>query len=392
MSQKLPDYLSEAGELRETLTELRAAFHRTPELGNREFQTAERIEQTLRAIGLRPRRMLDTAVVATLHGSRPGPTVAFRADMDALTVQETTGAPFASEVPGVMHACGHDVHMTAALGAAMLLSRHRKELAGSVRFLFQPDEEGEGGAQRMIAAGCLQDVSAVFGGHVTPDLPEGTVGVRYGKFYAASDTFAIKIFGRAAHGAEREKGIDALAAGSEMVQRLLALPQRLPGERSVVSVGTFRAGSARNVVADEAELTGICRTLGPDMRNAMRALLRETCRDVASLTDAHIQTELQKSYPGVVNHDEGSRLVQTAAERLLGAEHVQVLEYPTMKTDDFGYFLMHRPGAYYHFGAGCELPLHNPDFLPAERAAITASAVNAAVLHTYLQTANHTEG
>lgn len=390
MNPSLPDYLTEAAQLGDTLSELRTAFHVNPELGNHEFQTAERIEQTLRALGLRPRRVAGTGVSATLHGNRPGPMAALRAEMDALPVQETTGAAFASRTPGVMHACGHDVHMAAALGTAMLLSRHRAEIAGSVRFLFQPDEEGEGGAERMIEAGCLRGVDALFGGHVTPDLPAGTVGVRYGKFYAASDTFQITLFGRAAHGAEREKGVDALAAGALMVQRLLALPEQIPGERSVVSVGTFRAGSARNIVPDEAQLTGILRTLGPDARNAMRALLRETCRDVSSLTDAQIEMRLQKSYPGIVNSYAETELVQTAAERLLGEDRVQELDYPTMKTEDFGCFLLRCPGVYYHFGAGCDLPLHNPGFLPQEDTVVTAAAVNAAVLHTFL-TGNPTE-
>ena len=391
MNQSLPDYLSEAAELESELFSLREAFHRMPELGNHEYQTAERIEHALRACGLRPRRVLDTAVVATLHGSRPGPVIALRADMDALPVQEMTGAPFASESPGVMHACGHDVHMSAALGAAMLLSRHRDALCGSVRFLFQPDEEGEGGAERMIAAGCMNGVRAVFGGHVTPDLPAGTVGVRYGKFYAASDTYQIRLFGRAAHGAEREKGIDALEAGSLLVHELLRLPERLSGERSVVSVGTFRAGTARNVVADEAELTGIMRTLGDEARLTMRSYLREACRGVANQTDVSVEIQLQKSYPGVVNHDAEVDHVRRVAGQLLGRDHVTVLDLPTMKTDDFGYFLLHRPGVYYHFGAGCEQPLHSPDFLPEEHTVLTGAALHAAVLHSYLNQAINTE-
>ena len=389
MNQSLPDYLSEAAELESELFSLRESFHRMPELGNHEFKTAERIEHTLRALGLRPRRVLDTGVVATLHGSLPGPTIALRADMDALPVQETTGAPFASENPGVMHACGHDVHITSALGAAMLLSRHRHELRGSVRFLFQPDEEGEGGAERMIAAGCMKGVKAVFGGHVTPDLPAGTVGVRYGKFYAASDTFQIRLFGRAAHGAEREKGVDALEAGAILVQELIRLPERLTGERSVVSVGTFRSGTARNVVADEAEITGIMRTLGDEARLTMRSLMRDACRGVANQTDVSVEIQLQKSYPGVINHDAETDHVRRVAGKLFGRKNVVVLDLPTMKTDDFGYFLLHHPGVYYHFGAGCDKPLHSPDFLPEAHTALTGAALHAAVLHSYL--ANYTE-
>ena len=389
MNQSLPDYLSEAAELESELFSLREAFHRMPELGNHEFKTAERIEHTLRALGLRPRRVLETGVAATLHGSLPGPTIALRADMDALPVQETTGAPFASENPGVMHACGHDVHITSVLGAAMLLSRHRHELRGSVRFLFQPDEEGEGGAERMIAAGCMKGVRAVFGGHVTPDLPAGTVGVRYGKFYAASDTFQIRLFGRAAHGAEREKGVDALEAGAILVQELIRLPERLTGERSVVSVGTFRSGTARNVVADEAEITGIMRTLGDEARLTMRSLMRDACRGVANQTDVSVEIQLQKSYSGVINHDAETDHVRRVAGKLFGRKNVVVLDLPTMKTDDFGYFLLHHPGVYYHFGAGCDKPLHSPDFLPEAHTALTGAALHAAVLHSYL--ANYTE-
>lgn len=389
MKENIPDYLSEAAELESELFSLREAFHRMPELGNHEFKTAERIEHTLRALGLRPRRVLETGVFATLHGSLPGPTIALRADMDALPVQETTGAPFASENPGVMHACGHDVHITSVLGAAMLLSRHRHELRGSVRFLFQPDEEGEGGAERMIAAGCMKGVKAVFGGHVTPDLPAGTVGVRYGKFYAASDTFQIRLFGRAAHGAEREKGVDALEAGAILVQELIRLPERLTGERSVVSVGTFRSGTARNVVADEAEITGIMRTLGDEARLTMRSLMRDACRGVANQTDVSVEIQLQKSYSGVINHDAETDHVRRVAGKLFGRKNVVVLDLPTMKTDDFGYFLLHHPGVYYHFGAGCDKPLHSPDFLPEAHTALTGAALHAAVLHSYL--ANYTE-
>jgi amidohydrolase len=241
----------------------------------------------------------------------------------------------------------------------------------------------------MIAAGCMKGVSAVFGGHVTPDLPAGVVGVRYGKFYAASDTFQIRLFGRAAHGAEREKGIDALEAGAILVQELIRLPERLTGERSVVSVGTFRAGTARNVVADEAVITGIMRTLGDEARLTMRSLMRDACRGVANQTDVSVEIQLQKSYSGVINHDAETDHVRRVAGKLFGRKNVVVLDLPTMKTDDFGYFLLHHPGVYYHFGAGCDKPLHSPDFLPEAHTALTGAALHAAVLHSYL--ANYTE-
>ncbi len=379
------DYLAKATQLGGTLSELREAFHRTPELGNREYQTAARIESVLQDCGLEVTRMLSTAIVGTLRGGKPGPTVAIRADMDALPILEQTGAPFASQNPGVMHACGHDVHMAAALGAAMLLSQQRENLPGTVKFFFEPDEEDEGGARRMMDAGCLNGVDAVFGAHVTPELEAGQIGVKYGKFYAASDVFHIVLHGVGCHGAEREKGIDALAAAARLVPELLALPEHFPEERCVVSVGSFHAGTAGNIVSDRAEIKGIIRTLGGDTRGAMRGLLKETIRRVAIETDAKADVILRESYPGIVNHDDASAFVERTAKAVFGQDAVRVLEKPTMKTEDFGYFLAARPGAFYHIGAGCDLPLHNPAFLPAAETVVTAAALHASVAHTFLE-------
>ena len=198
----MTDFLSEASSLQSFLQAVRQTLHRAPELGNQEFKTSAYLRSVLEPLGLTVENPFGTALCATLHGARPGRTAALRADMDALPVAEATDAEFSSRTPGVMHACGHDIHMTAAVGAAMLLAAHRETLCGSVRFLFQPDEEGCGGAQRFVDAGCLRGVDAVFGAHVSPELPLGSVGIRYGKFYAASDTFSITVRGKSAHGAE----------------------------------------------------------------------------------------------------------------------------------------------------------------------------------------------
>ena len=379
----LTDYLSEARAAAEELYALRESIHREPELGNREFRTAEKIEAYLRSLGIETERFLDTAVVGRLRGALPGPIAALRADMDALPLQEETGAAFASETPGIMHACGHDVHTAAALGAARLLSARRDTLPGSVVFLFQPDEEGDGGAQRLMEAGALEGVDAVFGGHVSPELPLGALGVRYGKFYAAADLFRITLTGRSCHGAEREKGVDALAAAAALVPALLALPERIE-DRSVVTVGTFRAGAADNIVPGSAELRGIIRTLGPDARRIMRERIAETVADLARETGTEADLELRGGYPGVVNEDGMTALVENVSRRLLGETQVRRIAEPTMMTEDFGYYLAERPGSFYHIGAGCSLPLHNPAFLPAPEAVVTAAAVHAAVLDAYL--------
>ena len=381
----IPDYRQEANCLRDTICALRADFHARPELGNREYKTAARIEDALHGLGVETERVTETAVVGTLHGALPGPIAALRADMDALPVQEATGAPFASRVPGVMHACGHDVHIAAALGAAMLLSRHRDTLAGSVRFLFQPDEEGDGGAERMLQAGCLRRVEAVFGAHVSPEYPAGHVAVRYGKFYAASDMLRITVRGKGAHGAEREKGVDALGAAALLTTRLLKLPERFRHERCIVSIGSLHAGTAGNILADTATMKGILRTLGEDSRAEMNALVHQTCRDVERETGAVIDCRIIASYPGIVNHDAPTAAAEQAAQALLGADRVHRIETPTMKTEDFGYFLQKKAGTYYHIGAGCDAPLHSDRFLPTAECVVTAAAVNAAVLHSYLR-------
>lgn len=240
--------------------------------------------------------------------------------------------------------------MTAAVGAAILLATHRKTLCGSVRLSFQPDEEGCGGAQRFVDAGCLHGVDAVFGAHVSSELPLGSVGIRYGKFYAASDTFSITIRGKSAHGAEPEKGIDALQAAAQLAARLVSLRGALNGERCAVTVGTLQSGTAINIVADTAQLTGILRTLGPDSRVRMRTLVTDAAAEIAAQTGTQINVQLCASYPGIVNDDGASRLVHEIAMQLLGKPCVAVLQQPTLMTEDFGYYLSAAYGCFYHVG------------------------------------------
>ncbi len=375
--------LEEASGLLEVLTSLRNEFHEIPELGNQEFQTSERIESCLKELGLEVLRPFGTAVVGILRGGKPGKTLALRADMDALPLEENTGAACTSKNPGVMHACGHDIHITALLGAARLLSRHRDRLCGTVKFLFQPDEEGNGGAKRLVEAGCMEDVDAVFGAHVSPDLPLGHVGVCSGKFYAASDTFTVHVYGKSAHGAQRENGIDALAAAARMVTALLALPDGFDSP-CVLSVGTLQAGSAINIIPDHAVFTGILRTLGTRDRTRMKQLFRDTIQQIARETNTAPEIILRESYPGVVNTPAMTELVAHTAVSLLGDDRVHILQIPTMTTEDFGYLIDASQGSFYHVGAGCSTPLHHPAFFPDPAVAVTAAAVHTAVAEAYL--------
>ena len=379
------DFLAEANALAPEVTALREDFHRHPEPGNREFRTAEKVENYLRSLEIETTRVLETAVVGTLRGGRPGRCAALRADLDALPVAEATGAPFASETAGVMHACGHDVHLSALLGAAKLLSAHREGLHGTVKFFFQPDEEGDGGARRMIAASCMEGVDAVFGCHISPDLPYGTVGVRYGKFYAASDIFDVTVLGKSAHGAEREKGVDALGAAAEMVTALLKLPEELLPEKSVVTVGAFHAGNKENVLPGRAELLGILRTLGPDSRARLQRRFGETLESLAARTGTAVEYSFRSGHGGVVNTEAETEIVEETAAALFGADKVTRIETPTMTSEDFGFFIEAAgAGSYYHVGAGCSAPLHSPEFLPRPGTVITAAALHAAVVTRYL--------
>ena len=367
---------------------LREEIHRHPELGNNEFKTAALVEETLHSLGIGTQRVADTAVVGTLKGGKPGPCAALRADMDALPVSEDSDAFFASETPGIMHACGHDVHTAAALGAAMLLAERRESLAGTVKFFFEPDEEGSGGAVRMITAGCMEGVEAVFGAHVAPDLPAGVIGVRYGKFYAASDMFTVKIHGRSAHGAQPEKGIDALAAAAALVGELRSLPAEYIADRSVLSVGTLHAGTAGNIIAGEAEFSGIMRTLGAEDRKKLKQVFRETVNRVSAAFGAEPEIKIRESYAGIVNTEEETRHVQRTAEALFGVDNVRILDQPTMTTEDFGYFIDAAKGSFFHIGAGCSAPLHNPKFLPEPLTIIRLAALHADIIEQYLKNAS----
>lgn len=378
------DYLARAEQLEDRLREIRQDLHRHPEIGNHEFYTSSLIERTLKELGFEVTHMLDTALVGRMKFADGGKTVALRADMDALPVTEATGCGFESENPGMMHACGHDIHMTAALGTAMLLSENRENLKGEVVLLFEPDEEGSGGAQRMIEKGAMKGVDAVFGGHVTPDLPLGTVGVMYGKFYAASDVITVHVHGKSCHGATPEKGHDALLAASGMVTGLTSL-RPSSGDRAVLTIGQFESGTACNVIADEAFFKGIVRTLGNTDRLEMRQMILDVVDTVSKKYGVKTDLEIGYSYAGVVNTENETRVLESSAQSLLGKEKVVRISEPSMTTEDFGYFIDECCGTFCNIGAGCTQPLHSPTFIPDVRAAVIASAVYAKTIDNYLK-------
>ena len=375
------DFLKEARSVQDWIIEQRRWLHRHPEHGYQEFRTSEHICGVLKDLGMDSRRMAGTGVVADLAGGKPGPIIGLRADMDALPVQEQTDLPFASEHPGMMHACGHDMHMAAVLGAAKILAAHRDELPGTVRFLFQPDEEFLGGAARMIEEGCLDGVSQVYGAHVRQELPLGSVGICPGPYYAANNPYKITLRGRGSHGAEPHNGTDVIVAGAAVVQALQTVVSRRmpPTEPAVITVGNFHAGSQNNIIPSEAVLEGMMRSFGEASRKRLADHFRSVVEGVAAAMGVEAEIEIRWAHPGVVNHKAQAELVRQAVETVLGPEFA-VEDHASMVSEDFGCFIQDLPGCFYHIGVGGPAGLHSPHFCPEEWPLANAAAVHAQVL------------
>lgn len=383
------ELLKQAFDLREEMIAIRREIHRHPELGRKEYRTASYIEEKLHSFGIETQRLTETGIVGILRGKKEHPCVLFRSDMDALPIEEKTDLPFTSENIGVMHACGHDMHMAALLGCAAILSSMKDELNGTVKFLFEPDEEGDGGALDMIHAGSLENphVDVVFGAHCNPDLPAGTIGIKYGSFYAAAALIDVIVNGKGSHGAEPEKGTDALYAGALICAALKEMTQGEGDDRLVVSVGQFTGGTARNIIPETVSLHGILRTCGIDRRAAAMKEAEKKIQTINAKTGTSADIHIKAGYPGVVNHDYETALAEQTAVELFGRNKVIVEKVPTMTTEDFGYFLLERPGCFYHIGVGSPYGLHNARFSPNEDALITAAAMHAGVIMNYLESA-----
>jgi amidohydrolase len=369
---------------------IRRRIHEYPEPGRQEFRTTALITELLKKWNIEVLTPLETGAVGILRcGNDPAAsTIALRADIDALAVSEQTGLEYASKIPVMMHACGHDIHTAALLAAAEVLSENRSHLNGTVVFIFQPDEEGSGGAERLVQSGVLDDVDRVFGFHIMPKLPAGTVAVKYGKSYAASDVFEITVKGKSAHAASPHSGVNAVAAAAAVTSALMDLPSRLlaPTDSAVLQVCQLNGGSAVNVIPDRAVLTGTVRTLGPEARELMREQIRRTAGAAAASRGACAEVRLVPSYPGIVNHDEDVAFIERSARELLGDDHVRILSEPFMTTEDFGYYLEKCGGCFYQMGAGDSHSLHSSELAPDERTLKTAVAMHLKTIFPLLGT------
>ena len=344
------DLLDAARAIQPTIVEDRRRIHAHPELAYKEEQTSGLVRSRLEELGIPFRSgVADTGLIATITGDLgDGPCVLLRADMDALPIEERSGVGFASQVPGVMHACGHDAHTAMLLGAARLLLDRRSGFAGTVKLMFQPAEEGMGGAQRMIGAGVLTEpaVDAAFALHVRPNLAAGKVACFAGPQLVGADVLRITIQGRGGHAAEPHKAVDPVVIGAQVVLALQTLVAREvdPNASAVLTLGTFNAGERFNVIADKAVMTGTIRTLDGELFPHLERRVREVATEVASALRATAQVEVLGGVPPLVNDAAMTDRLAESARSVLGADAVVVMK-PEMWSEDFACVLERVPGA-----------------------------------------------
>lgn len=365
----------EIQELQALLVEIRRQLHQQPELGFQEFLTSEFVSKTLEKWGIEHQTgIAKTGIVATISGNqtgnKSGKVLAIRADMDALPIQEENEVPYKSQHPGKMHACGHDGHTAIALATAYYLSRHAN-FAGTVKIIFQPAEEGPGGAKPMIEAGVLQnpEVDAIIGLHLWNNLPLGTVGVRSGPLMAAVERFSCTIQGKGGHGAMPHQTVDAIVVGAQVVNALQTIVARNidPIESAVVTVGQFQAGTATNVIADTATLRGTVRYFSPQLADFFHQRIEEIVAGVCASQGASYQLDYQKFYPPVINDSAIAQLIRSVAEAVVETPLGIVPQCQTMGGEDMSYFLQAVPGCYFFLGSaninkGLAYPHHHPRF------------------------------
>jgi amidohydrolase len=360
--------------LQPQLVEWRRRIHQKPELGFQETLTAEFISQQLTAMGIDHQTgIAKTGIVATIRGEKPGGerVLAIRADIDALPVQELNQVPYCSQHPGIMHACGHDGHTAIALGTASYLQQHLGDFVGTVKIIFQPAEEGPGGAKPMIAAGVLKnpDVNAIIGLHLWNNLPLGKIGVRAGALMAAVETFHCTILGKGGHGALPQQTVDSVLVAAQIVNTLQTIVARNvnPLDSAVVTVGELHAGTALNVIADSARMSGTVRYFNPDFQGFFSRRIEQIIAGICQSHGANYELNYVSLYPPVINDATIAELVRAVAEEVIETPIGIVPECQTMGGEAMSFFLQEVPGCYFFLGSAnpqqkLDYPHHHPRF------------------------------
>jgi len=379
-------------EIYPEMVEMRRHFHQYPELSFHEHKTAGAIAEHLAALGIEVRTNIGgNGVVGLIKGETPGKTAAIRADFDALPLQDEKDVPYKSKVPGVMHACGHDAHTSVLLGIAKALAEHKHELKGNVLLIHQHAEEvAPGGAKPMIEAGCLEGVDAIFGTHIWSSVPVGKIGYKSGPIMAAADKFVLKILGKGGHGSAPHETVDPIAIGTSVVQQLQQIVSRKidPLKSAVLTVATFQAGTAFNIIPDTATIAGTVRTFEREIQDAIIYHMEKIIKGICEENGASYEFSYEKGYPAVINHPAETDLLVKNAAAVIGAENV-IETAPVMGGEDFAYYLERIPGTFFFTGAGnseigADYPHHHPKFDIDERSMLIAAKVLVASVLDYL--------
>ncbi|TKJ94180.1 amidohydrolase [Paenibacillus sp. CFBP13512] len=375
------------------MVEWRRHLHRNPELSYQEHNTMKFIADQLIAFGIDTQSGVgDTGVIGTIKGSLPGKTVALRADIDALPIQDEKECEYASQVEGVMHACGHDGHTAGLLAVARYFSENRDTLKGEIRLIFQPGEEVcPGGALKMIAAGALEGVDVIYGVHLWSPLPVHTLASAAGPIMASVDDFVIDITGKGGHGGIPHVTVDSVLTGAQLVVQLQSIVSRNvnPLQPAVLTIGTINSGTAKNIIAETCRITGTVRTFDEETRAVIRKRFEEVTQHTCAMNGATVEIDYMMGYPPLVNHAGETERFFQVAKAVFGEEQVQVTP-PMMPAEDFSYYVQQVPGCFIFVGAGNEdkgitYPHHHPRFDIDEAAMLNAAQILVSMAENYLE-------
>lgn len=375
-SKEINDFIKQNTEkIYDEIVKIRRKIHMNPELGDEEFETGKTIKDFLKENGIEYEEVINTGVVATIYNGE-GKTVATRADIDALPIFEENDVEYKSKIDGKMHACGHDGHTSVQLGVAKILADNKDKWKGTVRFFFQPAEETNGGADRMIKAGALKfkgdenrKIDAFFALHMAPEIETGKIGIKYGKAHATSAMFRLTINGVSAHAAQPQKGVDAILIGAKVLEFLQSIVSRRidPREEAVITVGSFKGGEAENVVCDKVDMLGTIRTMSKEIRTfIIETIKRDLPKFVESL-GGKADIRIREGYAPVINNEEITKKVEQNIIDLYGKESLEIIKEARMDVEDVSYFLNEINGCFFRLGTrneekGLIYDLHHPKF------------------------------